>query len=168
MAPKYVTIGIVPEDSLVSYKKSRFNFGAHFLANITLRLDGKELPYPTGYNMDYSSKYYQQPYMGMTQELAIPMSNEFGAYLPQIPYDSFDSGFALYVWNCQKHHGLNEQTPSNEMGVLEVVGRFDKGTAENLIIIVMLSYENSYKIDGYRNVTFEEKSSKMTKAKAAK
>ena len=48
VAPKFITIGIVTEDSLASYSKARFNFGAHYLANLTVRVGGKELPYTNG------------------------------------------------------------------------------------------------------------------------
>ena len=46
--PKYVTVAIVSEKSLASYSKARFNFGAFHLENLSLKLNGKELPYSNG------------------------------------------------------------------------------------------------------------------------
>ena len=115
--------------------------------------------------MDFAKKSYTQPYGGLQHEMKVGETEALS--LPQFPYSSFDSGFALYLWNCRKSHGLNSEE-SKEMGVLEIFGRFSKPPAENLIIIVMLSYEHSYKIDGNRNVTFDENSSKMTSSKKSR
>ena len=105
------------------------------------------------YNMNFANHSFTQPYMGLYHELqSSPLIEGH-----QFPIAWFDSGYALYVWNCEKAHGLKEKQ-NEEMGVLELTGRFDKELDFNLIIIVMLSYANSYKINASRNVIFSEKS----------
>ena len=112
--------------------------------------------------MDFEKKSYTQPYAGLFHEMKL-MDTELMS-LPQFPYSAFDSAFAFYVWNCEKSHGLNTQE-SKDIGVLELSGRFSKAPKENLILIIMLSYEHSFKIDSNRNVTFDENSSKMISKK---
>lgn len=113
--------------------------------------------------MDYEKKAYTQPYMGLFHELQksdfISNSN---LVLPQFPYDWYDSGYAFYLFNCEKGHG-NSEINGNNMGNLEISGRFAKKPDDNLILIIMLSYEHSFTIDSSRNVTFEESKSRNGK-----
>ena len=112
--------------------------------------------------MDYSNKAYTQPYMGLYHELE--GSNYSQLTMNQVPYDWFDSGYALYVFNCDKDHGHSKDN-GVKVGDIEMSGRFAKEPVKNLLFIVMLSYENYYKIDSNRNVVFEDvkKSSKAQK-----
>lgn len=118
--------------------------------------------------MDYEKVAYTQPYMGLFHEL--PKSDFFmnsNLTLPQFPYDWFDSGYALYLFNCEKGHG-NSEIDANNVGNIEIFGRFAKKPVQNLILIVMLSYEQSFTIDSNRNVIFDENRSKNGKKQKIK
>lgn len=119
------------------------------------------------YNMDYDESSFVQPYCGLFHELQQRKLNN-NVILPQFPYTNFDAGYGLYLFNCEKDHGYGSNSENDIVGTLELSGQFSKARPENLLFIIMISYENSYEIDIHRNVTFKDKSAKDTKIKTAK
>ena len=105
--------------------------------------------------MKYADRSYTQPYMGLYHEL-----QNTGILEAQYPYSWFNKGYAIYVWNCEKAHGLNNKAQNEQLGNLELTGHFDENLRSSIIMIVMLTYESSYKINVHRNVIFDDKSIK--------
>ena len=116
--------------------------------------------------MDYKKMSFTQPYCGLFHELAQNMNHSIK---PQFPYSWFDSGYAFYLFNCERDHGKNtDDIDKTSVGSIEISGSFAEPPIQNLIFIVMLSFENSYEIDIHRNVTFKEQYTKNSKTKGIK
>ena len=147
--PDRVVIGLVAGKAYSGdHTKNPFNFQAFGLKKISFSVNGKSVPGPP-LEIDFSKDDYSQAYSTIF-ESSPPWQKE----APALEYGDFKDGYALYVFDIEKHRSRDFMTPMKTGNTrLELI--FSEKTTESINVIVYGKVPSVFKVDSARNVYLE-------------
>lgn len=146
--PNEIICGLVGVDCFNGDNaKNPFNFGTHNLAEIQLNIENNLLPLEP-LKMDYENDDYLEVY-----RYSLRCSGQYGRQTGNgLGFDAFAGGNALYCFNVRQdeHNDLHIFPPSRN-GSIRLQLKFKDKTDDDLMLIVLRSYNNTIFVDKMRN-----------------
>jgi hypothetical protein len=150
MSPKYAIVGLVDTAAMQGdYKKNPFNFEHFNLSQISMNVDGEEVPLG-GINCDYKNGNYMEGYQSLLEVVGKWKSDN-----PMLfDREQYEKGYTLYGFQLVPELIAGAfNTVRNTNIRLDI--RFAEPTKENITVLVWFSYDGALEIDANRDIYYD-------------
>jgi len=146
LIPKTVILGIADYQSTVIGKVDRnpFNFHHHNLKSINLMENGRSYPYSGALDFNFTKKEYLTGFKTLE-------THSKSIYGNGISREDFTGGYALYVFDMTPNGECSEIVDVDRSGNLSVALEFTEESAQPLVLVCYLEYNNTIQLDKLRN-----------------
>lgn len=139
MLPQKALVVFMPENNYNgSWNTNKLQFDPANASKVLMKCNQRHLPFMNGYQSDFVADIYHTAYVGLTTEL--------GAYGHPIKYKDFDDGFCIFGFDLTPNKVGNIVSEDKTRGALELDVEFTPPPAENMMVILVLIYDEQFKI----------------------
>lgn len=137
--PQKAMVVFLPEKAYNgSWDTNKIDFRPVNVSSVLMKCNQRHVPLMNGYKCDWVNKSYHGPFVGLTTEL--------GAVGHPITYSNYDDGYCIFPFDLTPNKTGNIALEHALRGALELDVEFKNAPTENMMVVVLLIYADSFEI----------------------